>query len=109
MRRIPLSLVYRIQIRALANSAKPKRPNSRFGPTVSLDHFLQRSRALSLWREILRSTAKIPDEKVKRETREMVRAEFERERGVSDITQIRYLISNGKTQWQSMERYIHGL
>jgi len=39
----------------------------------------------------------------------MARDEFERNRNVTDITQIRYLISTGKTQWDSMERYIDGL
>lgn len=37
------------------------------------------------------------------------RIEFERNRKVEDITQIRYLISTGKTQWEGMERYIGGL
>jgi len=39
----------------------------------------------------------------------MAREEFERNKNVTDITQIRYLISTGKTQWDSMERYIDGL
>jgi len=35
--------------------------------------------------------------------------EFVRNKEVKDITQIRYLISTGKTQWETMERYIDGL
>jgi len=46
---------------------------------------------------------------IRKEAREMARTEFERNKGVTDITQIRYLISTGKTQWESMERYIDGL
>jgi len=41
--------------------------------------------------------------------REMARYEFKRNKDVTDITQIRYLISTGKTQWEGMERYIDGL
>jgi len=37
------------------------------------------------------------------------RDEFERNKGIRDVTQIRYLISTGKTQWESMDRYINGL
>ncbi|CCE29801.1 hypothetical protein E4U22_001999 [Claviceps purpurea] len=76
---------------------------------LSLDHFLQRSRVLSLYRTILRATRPIRDTQTKSETRRFVRDEFESHRHVTDITHIRYLLSTGKTQWQSMERYIGGL
>jgi len=39
----------------------------------------------------------------------VVGLEFERNKGIRDVTQIRYLISTGKTQWESMDRYINGL
>jgi len=45
----------------------------------------------------------------RKETRQLAREEFERNKYVTDITQIRYLISTGKTQWQAVERYIDGL
>ncbi|KAL2146432.1 hypothetical protein VTI28DRAFT_3901 [Corynascus sepedonium] len=82
---------------------------SRLGPALSLDHFIQRTRVLSFYRSIIRSTRRIPDPKTRAETRRFARDEFERHRGVTDLAHIRYLLSTGKTEWESMERYIHGL
>ncbi|KAI1341185.1 hypothetical protein F5Y15DRAFT_377177 [Xylariaceae sp. FL0016] len=84
-------------------------PKSRLGTTLSLDHFLQRGRALSLYRDVLRGTARISDPNTRRETRGFARAEFERHRHVTDLGHIRYLLSTGKTEWEGMERYIGGL
>lgn len=75
---------------------------------LSLEHFLQRQRVLTLWRMVLRSIYRIP--KVNRaEALAYARSEFERNRNVTDIGQIRYLISTGKTEFDSMERYIDEL
>ncbi|KAG6025353.1 hypothetical protein E4U40_002737 [Claviceps sp. LM458 group G5] len=52
---------------------------------LSLDHFLQRSRVLSLYRTILRATRPIRDTQTKNETRRFVRDEFESHRHVTDI------------------------
>ncbi|KAK0113341.1 hypothetical protein ONS96_014207 [Cadophora gregata f. sp. sojae] len=93
--------------RTYASQAR-KRP-SRLESTISLDHFLQRSKALSLWRDIVRGCKKISDPSTKAETLRFAKEEFVRNRRVKDITQIRYLISTGKTQWETMERYIDGL
>ncbi|KAF6822853.1 hypothetical protein CPLU01_11747 [Colletotrichum plurivorum] len=91
---------------------------SRLGKTLSLDHvrmmltdtkFLQRSRALSLYREIIRGTRRIADPTTRAESRRYARDEFERHRDVTDIGHIRYLISTGKTEWQGMERYVDGM
>ncbi|CZT05856.1 uncharacterized protein RCO7_03972 [Rhynchosporium graminicola] len=89
--------------------AKPRPRSTKLSSTISLDHFLQRSKALSLWRSIVRGCRKINDPSTKGETLRFAREEFVRNRGVEDITQIRYLISTGKTQWEGMERYIDGL
>lgn len=43
------------------------------------------------------------------ETRRFVRDDFERNRNVTDLSQIKYLIGTGKTQWEGMERYITGI
>ncbi|TGO16434.1 hypothetical protein BTUL_0028g00340 [Botrytis tulipae] len=67
------------------SSAKPRRPSSKLGPTVSLDHFLQRSKAISLYRRILRDCRRIPDAGSREETRRFVRDDFERNRGVTDL------------------------
>ena len=39
----------------------------------------------------------------------MQKEEFERHKNVTDITKIRYLISTGKTEFDTMERYIEQL
>ncbi|KAF2280793.1 uncharacterized protein EI97DRAFT_8518 [Westerdykella ornata] len=52
---------------------------------LSLDHFIQRQRALSLWRNILRSTAGISDPGIKRDMRQFARSEFEQHRNVTDL------------------------
>jgi len=82
---------------------------SRLGGALSLDRFLLRSRALSLYRTILRGTARIGDVKSRAESRKFARDEFERHRDVTDLSHIRYLLSTGKTEWESMERYIEGM
>ncbi|KAK3933598.1 complex 1 LYR protein [Diplogelasinospora grovesii] len=96
-------------VRRYAAATGGPRSSSRLGPTLSLDHFLQRGRALSLYRTILRSTRRIRDPATRAETRRFAREEFERHRQVTDIGHIRYLLSTGKTEWESMERYIDGL
>lgn len=88
-------------------------PRGRLGATLSLDHvsscsslkyacqsglrlrfrllikpyvqFLQRSRALSLYRTIIRATRRIRDPKTRAETRKFARDEFERHRNVTDL------------------------
>ncbi|TVY59649.1 LYR motif-containing protein [Lachnellula suecica] len=94
---------------ARAYSSQAKRPSRFAEGTVSLDHFLQRSKALSLWRSIVRGSRKIADQQTKEETLRFAREDFRRNKDVKDLTQIRYLISTGRTQWESMERYITGL
>ncbi|KAH6672496.1 hypothetical protein B0J14DRAFT_74765 [Halenospora varia] len=89
------------------------RPASRLGrfggELPSLDHFLQRERAIKLWREILRGCRQVSDPNTKKETLDFAKEEFRRNKDVKDLTQIRYLISTGKTQWETFERYISGL
>ncbi|KAH7059014.1 complex 1 protein-domain-containing protein [Macrophomina phaseolina] len=68
--------------------------------------FIQRQRVVSLWRDIVRALNKIPPSPTRDELRRYARTEFERNRNVTDITHIRYLISTGKTEFDSMKRYI---
>ncbi|KAK4142876.1 uncharacterized protein C8A04DRAFT_37921 [Dichotomopilus funicola] len=82
---------------------------SSLGRTLSLDQFIQRTRVLSFYRHIIRGTRRISDPKTRAETRKFARDEFERHRGVTDPAHIRYLLSTGKTEWDTMERYIDGL
>ncbi|KAL1892782.1 hypothetical protein Sste5346_006865 [Sporothrix stenoceras] len=95
---------------ATAGSAGPIRTSRLGGKTaLSLEHFLQRSRALALYRTIVRGTRQISDPTTRAETLRFAREEFERHREVTDLTHIRYLISTGKTEWENTERYIGGM
>ncbi|EMD62195.1 hypothetical protein COCSADRAFT_95278 [Bipolaris sorokiniana ND90Pr] len=57
--------------------------------------FIQRQRVLALWRDIVRSTANIPDEAARKDMRQFARSEFEQHRRVTDL--------HGKTQFQAMK------
>ena len=83
-----------------------QRPSRLGKPILGLDHFLQRQRVIALWREIVRAIYKIPALSTRVEMRDFAREEFERNRHVTELGQIRYLISTGKTQFNSMRRYI---
>jgi hypothetical protein len=52
---------------------------------LSLEHFLQRSRALALYRTIVRGTRQIGDPATRAETLRFVREEFERHKDVTDL------------------------
>ena len=73
---------------------------------LSLEHFLQRQRVLSLWRDVVRATNKVPEVQTRGELRSFAREEFERYRHVDDLAHIRYLLSTGKEQLKSMSRYV---
>ncbi|KAL1985197.1 hypothetical protein VTN96DRAFT_8113 [Rasamsonia emersonii] len=75
-------------------------------PVLTLDRFIQRQRVLSLWRDIIRTVNKIPPSSTRDELRAYARQEFERNRHVEDIMHIRYLISSGKSEFDTMKRYI---
>merc|ERR1711964_374202 len=68
--------------RSYASQAR-KRP-TRLESTISLDHFLQRSKALSLWRSIVRGCKKISDPSTKAETLRFAKEEFVRNKEVKD-------------------------
>ncbi|MCJ1294008.1 hypothetical protein MMC34_005565 [Xylographa carneopallida] len=76
---------------------------------LDLDHFLQRQRVLALYRTIVRATNQIPDPNTRKEMRSFAREEFERNRGVQDLTHVRYLVSTGKDQFKTMQRYVDEL
>ncbi|KAJ5225351.1 hypothetical protein N7468_006576 [Penicillium chermesinum] len=72
-----------------------------------MGQFIQRGRVLSFWREIVRTLNKIPPSSTRNELRSYARQEFERHREVTDSQHIRYLLSTGKTEFQTMSRYIN--
>ncbi|KAI4659819.1 uncharacterized protein J4E79_006355 [Alternaria viburni] len=88
---------------ATVASKPPSRLRARGKAPVGLDHFIQRQRALALWRDIVRSTASIPDAGARRDMRRFARSEFDQHRSVTDLGHIRYLISHGKTQFQTIK------
>ncbi|KAF1973990.1 hypothetical protein BU23DRAFT_462800 [Bimuria novae-zelandiae CBS 107.79] len=79
------------------------RLRSRGKSPLGLDHFIQRQRALALWRDIVRSTASISEPGIRQEMVQFARSEFEKHRHVTDLSHIRYLISTGKTQFDTMK------
>jgi Complex 1 protein (LYR family) len=93
---------------SLPARAPPARRPSPKPAALSLEHFLQRQRVLSLWRTIVRALHKIPLPH-RREPLQYARHEFERHKTVSDLAQIRYLVSTGKTEFEGMQRYIDEL
>jgi hypothetical protein len=100
-----------LRLFATVSSSLPARPppaRKAGKPPLSLEHFVQRQRVISLWRSVVRAIYKIPkahrDEPV-----QYARNEFERHKNVTDLTQIRYLISTGKTEFDGMQRYIDEL
>lgn len=88
----------------------PRTP-SRFPqrPLLDLDHFLQRQRVIALYRTIVRATKKISAPIMRQEMKSFAREEFERNKAVEDLTHIRYLVSTGKDQFKTMERYVDEL
>lgn len=88
---------------ATVNSDKKLRMK---GKPLTLEHFLQRQRVVALWRECVRAINRIPPSPTKHEMRDFARHEFERFRHIDDLQHIRYLLSTGKTQLDSMRRYV---
>ncbi|KAJ5156695.1 hypothetical protein N7492_009498 [Penicillium capsulatum] len=82
------------------------RPSRLKKPAVSLDHFIQRQRVLAFWREIVRALNKIPPSSTRDELHTYARQEFERHRNLTDLQHIRYLLSTGKAEFETMRRYI---
>lgn len=85
----------------------PRSNQTKRAPPLSLDHFLQRQRVLSLWRTIIRAINRIPrSSPIRQEMKAFAREEFGRNRAVAELGQIRYLISMGKVEFEKMERYV---
>jgi Complex 1 protein (LYR family) len=91
---------------AAVSPVKPTRLRKPVPP--SLEHFIQRQKVLALWRTVLRDIFKIPKDK-RAEPLAYAKGEFVRNKHITDITQIRYLISTGKTEFETMQRYIDQL
>ncbi|KAF1817019.1 hypothetical protein P152DRAFT_6126 [Eremomyces bilateralis CBS 781.70] len=98
---------FRSPIRQFASDATSRDTGGRKGVRLpTLDEWIQRERAISLWRDIVRAINEVPSKSTRQELREFARGEFERHRYVTDIGHIRYLISTGKTEFDHMKRYV---
>ncbi|KAJ4987832.1 complex 1 protein [Stagonosporopsis vannaccii] len=81
----------------------PSRLQARGKNPLGLDRFIERQKVISLWRDIVRSTNNIPDAATRADMRHFARAEFKQHRHITDLDHIRYLLSTGKTQYQTMK------
>lgn len=77
-------------------------------PPLSLDHFLLRQRAISLYRTITRACYKIPPP-TRAEMKQYAREEFEQHRAVEDLRKIRYLLSTGRTEFERLGKQVSGM
>lgn len=93
---------------AAVKTFKASRPPTNRPPPPSLEAFIQRGRVLGLYREILRNLFRIPKGK-RDEPISYAKTEFARNKHVTDITHIRYLVSTGKTEFDTMSRYVEEL
>ena len=56
----------------------------------------------------MRATYKIPGSATRTELRAFARVEFERNRGVTDLGNVRYLVGIGKAEFERVERGVVG-
>ncbi|PYH47389.1 LYR motif-containing protein 2 [Aspergillus saccharolyticus JOP 1030-1] len=95
----------RTSLQLLASISRTQ-PSKLKKSTIGLDHFIQRQRVLAFWREIVRALNSIPSSSTRDELRNYARNEFERHREVTDLQHIRYLLSTGKAEFETMRRYL---
>jgi len=67
----------------------------------TLKHFILRSEVLKLWRQILNETRALQPE-AQREVREWAKLHFRQNRDVQDLTQIKFLLSEGRKQMKQI-------
>ncbi|CAF0910989.1 unnamed protein product [Adineta steineri] len=63
---------------------------------LSLKHFIIRSQAIALYRDIMRTLLKIQDQDYRKEMRDWARIEFNRHRTLKDLGEIRTQIALGR-------------
>ncbi|UJR26160.1 hypothetical protein I4U23_007504 [Adineta vaga] len=63
---------------------------------LSLKHFIVRSQVLALYRDIMRTMMKIDDQDYRKEMREWTRSEFNRNRTLRDLGEIRTQVALGR-------------
>ena len=73
----------------------------------TLQHFLLRQSALSLYRKYIRASRLAPDASTRTSLMEEVRREFAARRDVSDLHTIKYLVSDGVTRLNQLKNMLH--
>ncbi|CAG9135743.1 unnamed protein product [Plutella xylostella] len=71
---------------------------------LSLKQFLVRQEVLKLYREILRSIKRVPDEKTRLELREWARTDFKKNKDTTDETAIKAFIYYGRKSLKDLQR-----
>ncbi|KAN0128359.1 LYR motif-containing protein 2 [Lactarius tabidus] len=65
---------------------------------LTLRHFIQRQRVLNLYRRAIRASRAIPDPAARKETITWIRAEFERNRHITDLDLVEDKLSAGRRE-----------
>lgn len=95
-------IAHRLVPRSYSTEQPPRPVRYLRSRPLSLDHFLLRQQTLTLYRSIIRSCYRLPDPQTKDEMMGHARAEFERQKEVTDTRKIRYLLSTGRAEWKKL-------
>ncbi|XP_028295982.1 LYR motif-containing protein 2 [Gouania willdenowi] len=80
-------------------------PVSRLPPTaLSFKQFLQRQRILGLYRDMLRTIRKVPDEADRKYLRNWARDEFQKNKSATDQDAIRMMITQAKNHLEALQK-----
>ncbi|EPQ60866.1 hypothetical protein GLOTRDRAFT_102567 [Gloeophyllum trabeum ATCC 11539] len=63
---------------------------------LTLKHFILKHRVLNLYRQAIRSVRSIPDPQARKETVAWIRAEFERNKHLTDVPTIEDRLASGR-------------
>jgi hypothetical protein len=77
----------------------PRRPVQ----DLPLAYFIVRSQSLIFYRQILRSLNQLSDYQTASELKQQIRYEFESARGITDPTQCKTLLSQGRQRFKILE------
>ncbi|GAA5862388.1 hypothetical protein JCM3774_002500 [Rhodotorula dairenensis] len=90
----------RVNLIAAAAAAR----SSRFAdkPALPLDYFVNRAKALALYRQFVRATKSLGDARTRWETMQWIRNDFERNRAVVDSEKCKTLLSLGHRQLKQL-------
>ncbi|KAL0487923.1 hypothetical protein AKO1_015195 [Acrasis kona] len=73
---------------------------------LPLQYFILRSQSLIFYRKMLRTLHRVRDRSTALELKQQIRSEFENARGVTDVAQIKSLLSDGMKRFKDLERIV---